>query len=215
MKMEEELYNHLEICTFLFNGNTQGALKTFREKNKNLFSKSTLQIKKIYLQSLNFSIYQYVLIKEQVSLSICCHENEQKISHSLSSNRFLQVGEEIILAYGYCSEYMVEKYKNKHVKKAISYIRTHLDEPLTLDLVCDSINLNRCYLSDIFNKQVKCSFRQYILKQRIHLAKELLADSRLTIHLISEKCGFTSSAYFCTCFKKEVGLSPCAYRNLP
>lgn len=73
--------------------------------------------------------------------------------------------------------------------------------PLTLDNVCKSININRCYLSDILKKQVKCTFSQYILKQRISLSKKLLKDSSLTINIIAEKCGFTNHSYFCTCFK--------------
>jgi YesN/AraC family two-component response regulator len=211
--MEEILYNHLEICTFLYNGNTKAAIHSLKEKADLLEKESGPQLKKIYLYSLNISIYNYILINEKVSLHKCCHENEYAIRKTLTSHNFFEVGETIILAYGYCSEYMVEKYKNKHIKKAIAYIRTHLDEPLTLDCVCKNININRCYLSDIFKKQVNCSFKQYILKQRIALAKKLLNSSQLPIHLIAEKCGFTNDSYFCTCFRKETGMSPCQYRK--
>lgn len=211
--IDESLYNHIEICTFLYNGNTQAAISVIKEKAELLSSGSSLQYKKIYLYSLNNSIYNYILIKEKVSLHLCCHENEQMIGKSISSNNFFEIGEKVILAYGYCSEYLIEKHKNKHVKNAIAYIHSHLEEPLTLDNVCKNININRCYLSDIFKKQVKCTFSQYILKQRISLAKKLLKDSRLTINIIAEKCGFTNHSYFCTCFKKETGISPCCYRK--
>ncbi len=211
--IDETLYNHLEICTLLYNGNTQAAINTLKEKIDLLPKNNTLQLKKIYLFSLNCSIYNYILIKEKVSLHLCYHENGQTISKSITSSNLLEVGEKVILSYGNCSEYMIEKHKNKHVKKAIAYIHSHLEEPLTLESVCKNININNSYLSDIFKKQVKCTFSQYILKQRISLAKKLLKDSRLTVTIISEKCGFTNQSYFCTCFKKEVGMSPCCYRK--
>lgn len=211
--IDETLYNHLEICTYLYHRNTQAAINTLKEKIDLLPRNSTLQLKKIYLFSLNCSIYNYILIQEKVSLHLCYHENGQAISKSITSNNFFEVGEQIILAYGNCSDYMIEKHKNKHVKNAIAYIHSHLEEPLTLDNVCKSININRCYLSDIFKKQVKCTFSQYILKQRISLAKKLLKDSQLTVNIIAEKCGFSNQSYFCTCFKREMGMSPCSYRN--
>lgn len=211
--IEETLYNHLEICTFLYNGNNRSAINTLKEKTELLQKDNTLQRKKAYLYSLNFSIYNYILLKEKVSLHVCCHENELYISKSIFSHNISEIGEKVVFAYGHCSEYLIEKHKNKHVKNAIAYIHSHLAEPLTLDIVCDNININRCYLSDIFKKQVKCTFSQYILKHRISLARKLLRDSQFTVNLIAEKCGFTNQSYFCTCFKKEVGMSPCSYRN--
>ncbi|WP_313131622.1 helix-turn-helix domain-containing protein [Anaerocolumna sp.] len=210
---EEALYNHLEICTFVYNGNTLAAINSIKEKADLLKKGTSLQIKKAYLYSLNISIYNYILLNEKVSLHICCHKNEQFIDKFIYSHDLLDIGEKIIFAYGHCSEYLIEKHKNKHVKNAIAYIHSHLAEPLTLDKVCDSININPSYLSDIFRKQVKCTFSQYILKQRISLAKKLLMDSQFTVNLIAEKCGFTNQSYFCTCFRKEVGMTPCCYRN--
>ncbi|MFV0342517.1 MAG: helix-turn-helix domain-containing protein [Anaerocolumna sp.] len=211
--IDETLYNHLDICTFLYNGNTQAAKNTLKEKIELLPSNCSLQLKKIYLFSLNSSIYNYILIKENVSLHLCYHENGQTISKNITSTNLIELGEIVIASYGNCSEYMIEKYKNKHVKNAIAYIHSHLEEPLTLDSVCKNININTSYLSDIFKKQVKCTFSQYILKQRISLSKKLLKDSNLTSNMIAEKCGFTNQSYFCTCFKQEVGMTPCCYRK--
>ncbi len=209
----ELIYNHMELCTFLYNGNTQAAIHCFKENSAFFYKSSTLKMKVSYLHSLNLSIYNYILIKEKVSLHRCCHENEQRIGRDASSHNFYDIGEEILLAYGNCSEYLIEKHKNKHVRKAVAYIHSNLGEALSLEEVCSNININRCYFSELFKKQVKCSFRQYVLKQRILLAKKLLKDSQLTVHMISEKCGFTNHSYFCTCFKKEAGMSPCAYRS--
>lgn len=211
--IDEFLYNHLEICTFIYNGNTQAAIHALAEKIKALPIDTPLKIKKTYLYTLNHSIYHYILTKEKVSLHRCCYENDQAIGEFFCSPQFLTVGKNVLLAYTYCSEYLIEKHSNKHVKNAISYIHNHLDMPLSLEEVCKNIHINRCYLSEIFKKQVNCTFTQYVLKQRISLAKKLLRDSSLNVHMIAEKCGFSNHSYFCTCFKKVVGLSPCAYRN--
>lgn len=73
---EEALYNHLKICAFVYNGNTRAAINSLKEKADFLKSGTSLQIKKAYLYSLNISIYNYILLNENVSLHICCHKNE-------------------------------------------------------------------------------------------------------------------------------------------
>lgn len=88
------------------------------------------------MHSLNLSIYNYILIKEKVSLHRCCHENEQRIGRDASSHNFYDIGDEVLLAYGNCSEYLIEKHKNKHVRKAVAYIHSNLGEALSLEEVC-------------------------------------------------------------------------------
>lgn len=206
------LFNHLEICSFLYCGNTSQAIQLFLEKQNQLNSLSA-QWKKSYLHSLNYGIYNYILINENVALNQCCFQNTERIHYSFTAQTYASIGEEIIRAYGYSSEYLIQRHQNDHVRRAIRYIHEHLHEPLSLDIVCDYININRCYFCDIFKKQVNCSFSQYVLNQRIKLAKKLLKNTDMSINLIVEKCGFNNLSYFCTCFKKVTGHSPCNFRN--
>lgn len=205
----EKLFNHLEICTLLYAGNVSEALRVFNDNIKEFLLDSNY---KIYLSSLNYGIYHYILLKEKISLHKCCYENQHTILKCTPAN-IIKTGEQIIISYGYCSEYLIERHSNQHVKKAIHYIHNHLSEPLSLELISKNININTSYLSDLFNKHANCSFSEYILIQRILLSKKLLKSTTLPLSIISERCGFNNVSYFCTCFKKKVGISPCNYRN--
>lgn len=65
----------------------------------------------------------------------------------------------------------------------------------------------------IFKEKVGVSPHQYLIVQRIEAAKLLLKRSHATVTQIAYRCGFTSSSYFCQCFKKRVGVTPKEYRR--
>lgn len=209
----EKLLNHLDICILLYCGNTIGAINLFKDKFIALDRKLCLIDYKLYISSLNISIYNYILREENVSLHQCCYENNLIIDESNSSSDLINLGENIIFSYGNCSDYLIEKYENPHIKKALIYIHNHIHEPLTLASVCENININRCYLCDIFKKNVGTNFSEYITRQRINLAKKLLSHSDLPLDIIATRCAFCNNSYFCTTFKKITGKTPLSYRN--
>lgn len=208
--MTELLFNHLEIYSLLYSGNTKNAIKEFKEKAEELKDAATTSLR-YYLTSLNHGIYNYILMKESISLHDCCYENNQLIMQCTGSN-FESIGIRIILSFANCTAYLIEKYKNEHIKKAVSYIHNHLGDSLTLDMVCKEVCVNRCYLCDLFKQEVKMTFSDYVLKQRVSLAKKLLKSTNLGINVIAFKCGFKSTSYFSTCFRKIEGISPSSYR---
>lgn len=207
----ESVFNHYEICQYLYNGNTEMALETFLEKSSRL-DFSGMFLWKTYLISLNMGIYNYILLKENISLHECCMENEEKIRQSIKEE-VIQTGKEIILSYGFDTNYLIEKYNNEHIKKTILYIHEHLSEPLTLEQVSIAICINKTYLCDLFHKETGVNFCAYVTMQRLKLAKKLLTRTNDPIHAIALKCGFRNTAYFSSCFKKHTGQSPSELRH--
>lgn len=207
----EKLLNHQEIYALVYSGNHEKAKEILHEQLKR-FKKNDLEDIKIYLSAVNMGIYNYVLFKEHVSLHKCCINNQRLILKSNHANS-IELGVKIIDSYAYSTDYMIEKHENVHIKKAIEYIHGNLSEPLTLDLLCENVNLNKCYLSNLFKQHVNCTFSEYLLKERIKLSKKLLINTNLSLNIIAGHSGFNNTSYFCTCFKKTVGISPCTYRN--
>lgn len=95
----------------------------------------------------------------------------------------------------------------------MQYIHSHLSEPLSLDILSEKVNLNKYYLSGLFKTHANTTFSEYVLMERIKLSKKLLKTTCLPLTTLSERCGFSSVSYFCTCFKKIVGVTPYSYRN--
>ncbi len=54
---------------------------------------------------------------------------------------------------------------------------------------------------------------RYVLGRRIERAKDLLADTSLSITDVALACGFSSSAHFATAFRQAQGATPSSYRR--
>jgi two-component system response regulator YesN len=114
----------------------------------------------------------------------------------------------------------VQKYlltQNKHMRPeisaAIEFIRRNLDQDLTLDMIAKAIQLSPSHLVHVFKKDVGTTVIDYILQQRIRLAKEYLLSGQYRNFELADKTGFNSYSYFCTIFKKYTGLTPNQYKN--
>lgn len=99
------------------------------------------------------------------------------------------------------------------VQRAINYISCHLNESLTLNQVASQINIHPSYLSNLFKKEVKITFKNYILNKRIKEAKYLLEYSSDSILDIALHLGYCNQAYFTRIFKELEGMTPTQYRN--
>jgi two-component system response regulator YesN len=99
------------------------------------------------------------------------------------------------------------------IAKAVHYIKHNLEADLSLELVAEMVELSAAYLGRIFKKDMGVSMTDYIMEQRIHLAKKHLVNGTYRNYELAEKAGFKSYSYFCTIFKKMTGLTPNEYKN--
>lgn len=82
---------------------------------------------------------------------------------------------------------------------------------------CEDLASVMCIGRAQLNRKIKAitGYRttEYILKARMSKAKILLRTSDLPIGEIALKCGIEDIGYFSTMFRKQVGMTPSAYRN--
>ncbi len=106
----------------------------------------------------------------------------------------------------------VKNIKNK-ISEVISFLNKNLHNKLTLDLICEEINVSKYYLCKIFKNTVGMTIFKYVEYLRISRSKELLIKTDLSISDISQKVGFESFAYFSKVFKKHEKCTPSRYRK--
>jgi two-component system response regulator YesN len=109
----------------------------------------------------------------------------------------------------------VRKKKNsKLVDKILKYIDENMSDPaLGLSSLSAHFYLNPSYLSRTFKQQVGYTVVEYLTKQRIERAKELLKNDSLMAYEIGETVGIPEPNYFGKCFKKYEGCSIQEYRK--
>ncbi|MEW9699301.1 helix-turn-helix domain-containing protein [Paenibacillus sp. SI8] len=100
------------------------------------------------------------------------------------------------------------------VQQAIHYLSTQYAEPITIELMAESLGYNRAYLSRIFKRHTKVTPVTFLLKLRIDKARLLLRERlELTIEQIAASVGFYDPLYFSKQFRRWYGVSPSEYRN--
>lgn len=94
------------------------------------------------------------------------------------------------------------------------YIALNLDQDISREQIAEQVFLNPDYLSRIFKKETGYSFTDYVLTERIRLAKELLSQTTIPISSVASSVGITNFSYFAKIFKKFVGIGPTEYRSM-
>lgn len=93
-------------------------------------------------------------------------------------------------------------------------IQDHIDTNLSLKELSKGLEISPSYLSREFSKYFEdLSFGEYIRKQRINKAMELMTTSSYSLTQIAYLTGFSDQSHFTRIFKKQTGLSPSEYRK--
>ncbi len=101
---------------------------------------------------------------------------------------------------------------NHYLKDAIYFIEQHYTEiDLSLGRVASALGIGQNYLGQIFSKELKTTYTDYLRNKRLARAIELLRQKRISNDEIARLCGFSSGAYFISVFKKQYGMTPKKY----
>jgi len=93
-------------------------------------------------------------------------------------------------------------------------IQDHIDTNLSLKELSRGLEINPSYLSREFSKYFEdLSFGEYIRKQRIEKAIELMRSSSYSLTEIAYLTGFSDQSHFTRIFKKHIGQNPAEYRR--
>ena len=95
----------------------------------------------------------------------------------------------------------------------LRYMNEHLSEKIDLDALAEQIYLSHVGLIWKFKNQLHTTPSRYLIKLRMHYAKQLLLEGALRVGEIASLCGYSNAYYFANAFRKEVGISPSEFRR--
>lgn len=95
----------------------------------------------------------------------------------------------------------------------IDYVKLTLNTNTKISDISTHFGYNEKYLSHLFSTIEGLPLKQYILREKMELAKYMLSDNNDTINQIASKLAFADSHNFMKAFKKIVGLTPTQYRD--
>ena len=107
---------------------------------------------------------------------------------------------------------IIESIKNRIIQLIHHADRVNLKQNWS-DILAEEMHHEYNYLSNLFSSVEGITIEQYIIRQKIERAKELLFYDELTISEIADRLGYSSIAHLSAQFKKITGLTPSAFKK--
>ncbi len=99
------------------------------------------------------------------------------------------------------------------LRRAIAFMREHLDEPFDLARLARSVGMSKFHFSRLFKKSIGVSPSRHFIRQRVTKAQRLLQETDISVIEIGLTVGYSSPSHFAQIFRRETGISPSDYRG--
>ncbi len=100
----------------------------------------------------------------------------------------------------------------RQLLQVLDYIHDHLEQDIKLADLAKLLGMSQFHFSHLFKQAIGIAPYQYLLKQRIERAKQLLKQTDQSVMEIAFSCGFSSHSHLSKQFRQITGLTPTAYR---
>lgn len=78
----------------------------------------------------------------------------------------------------------------QRIQETMTYIRENLGQDIPRAEAAEMVHLNEEYFSKMFHKYAGCTFKEYVMSERMRQAQRMLKHSRLSVSLIASKVGY-------------------------
>ena len=99
------------------------------------------------------------------------------------------------------------------LRKIKELIHAKMEDDLSLDEMAQAVGLSTAHFARMFRKSTGETPHQFILRERVERAKEMLRTPERRIMDIAIGCGFKTQQHFAQVFRDACGVSPTAYRQ--
>jgi AraC family transcriptional regulator len=98
-------------------------------------------------------------------------------------------------------------------RRVAEHLSARLAEDMALADIAALVGLSPYHFARAFSSSTGLPPHRYQVTLRVERAKEMLADTSMTVTEIAHACGFASSQHMATVFRRMVGTAPTAYRK--
>jgi AraC family transcriptional regulator len=112
---------------------------------------------------------------------------------------------------------LLDDNRTQQIEKIKSIVINHIhhledDKFIFSDILAKELHKEYSQVSKLFSETEGITIEQYIIRQKIEKAKELLAYNEMNLNEIADKLGYSSVAHLSTQFKKVTGLTPSGFK---
>lgn len=128
--------------------------------------------------------------------------------HGIKTAFITEIAEIIECMHGEDSQY------TPVVRQIVAEVQKNYKEDMNLKTLAYRYHMNASYLGQLFQKEVGCSFAQYLSNTKNSIAKELILNTNMKINDIARTVGYPDTSYFYRKFKQCYGVSPASLREM-
>jgi len=218
-----QFYNYPERIVYAEKMQGQHQLMDFSEFNR-LLRDNKLHEAEISLQNLFMQIHHLTIAPENarqiafllfmdIRRELLLLEDEEYLSVVDKISNAVHIDELRDLLLQTLREQKEHTSYSENVARVVQIIQESYQEELTLKDVANQLFLNAMYLGQLFKKETKKSFSQYLNHYRIEKAKQLLSRTEDNVNEVALAIGYNNTTYFSKKFKNIVGVSPKDFRK--
>lgn len=103
----------------------------------------------------------------------------------------------------------------QQIQNALDRINNEFaDRELTVHVLAAQCGVSDTYFRRIFHEHIGISPQEYIIRRKIHYAKQLLSSGQFSVSEIALMCGYSEQSHFSREFTKRTGVPPRDYAKI-
>jgi len=103
---------------------------------------------------------------------------------------------------------------HQQMSRVLAFVQDHLDQDLSLEALAQQAGFSSSHFARMFRQATGESPHQFVLRQRIERAQRLLEERDVPLASVARACRFADQSHLTQAFKRHLGLTPRAYRQL-
>lgn len=100
------------------------------------------------------------------------------------------------------------------LQRVFAYIRENLAREVSVAQLAKTVGMSQYYFSKLFKTSTGTTPHQYVMRQRVERAQELLRERDTALADVATQVGFETQSHFTSVFRHLVGVTPKRYREM-
>ena len=168
-----------------------------------------------FFEHYGFSADNHVVSVPEEMIDLCVEKMLQsELGDTNLSQYLIKAAQHATLCAIYARARILSEEAKNEFHEVIEFMRRHISEDLSLDMVASEFHFNANYFGAKFKKQMDIYPMKYFAKMRAQFAGDLLKTTDLSIREIAARVGFSDIYYFKAFFKKQMGVPPENFKNV-
>ena len=96
----------------------------------------------------------------------------------------------------------------RQLRETIEFINSHLASDLSLAQIAVVAGMSASYFKTLFKRSAGLPVHQYVMRQRVERAVNLITHARLPLSAAALQAGFADQSHMARCMRRIMGLTP-------